>query len=247
MRRVVISAVLVAFAAGCSSSGDVMLNGTVWTASEVNGRVVDGAEVTAIFDDGRMSGTSGCNRYGADYETSGSDFALTGPIMSTLMACEEPVMDLEQRYLRALESVSRLAQDNSTLNLMDEDSETLVSFTAVSQELAHTSWEIMSYADTSGSVSTLPGTETSVSFDAQALTANAGCNTMSAEYEAAEGELTVSDVAATEMFCDEPPGVMDQEQGVADALRAAQKYRIEGRTLTIWDEDGRLVLDLARN
>lgn len=246
MRRFVAAAILAVLAAGCSSVEDDMVDGTVWTASQVADQDVGDAEVTAIFEDGRMGGRSGCNLYGAGYEVSGTRFALTEPIMSTLMACDEGTMDLEQRYLRALESATGFAMTESSLELTSEDGQVLVSFSAVSQDLAHTSWEIVSYLNGPGRVSVMSDTDASVSFDGSQLRASAGCNTLDGPYEAERGALAVGELTTTDMECTEPAGVMEQESAVAEALRAAARYRVEGRTLTIWNESGTIVIELSR-
>lgn len=246
MRRFVAAAILAVLLAGCRSVEDDMVDGTVWTASQVAGQDVGDAEVTAIFEDGRMGGRSGCNLYGAGYEISGTRFALTEPIMSTLMACDEGTMDLEQRYLRALESATGFAMTESSLELTSEDGQILVAFSAVSQELTQTSWEIVSYLDDPGRVSVLPDTQSSVSFDGSRLWASAGCNTVDGVYEAERGSLAVGELTTTDIECMEPVGVMEQESAVAEALRAAARYRVEGRTMTIWNESGTIVLELSR-
>jgi heat shock protein HslJ len=65
--------------------------------------------VTLSFNPGQFSGRSGCNSYFAGVTTGGSPGELkVGPAGSTQMACPEPVMEVESRYLRQLRAVSRL-------------------------------------------------------------------------------------------------------------------------------------------
>jgi len=78
------------------------------------------ARVTMIFSDsGRFSGSGGCNRYFGVFTLAEGKLG-TGPIGSTMMACEQAAMDLEHRYLGALENVTRITRDDDLLHLLDE-------------------------------------------------------------------------------------------------------------------------------
>jgi heat shock protein HslJ len=61
------------------------------------------APITATFgSDGRMTGSSGCNKYSADYQVSGPALTIKTPEAATHMLCETLVMIQEQRYLSLL-------------------------------------------------------------------------------------------------------------------------------------------------
>ncbi|MEZ4518136.1 MAG: serine hydrolase [Chloroflexota bacterium] len=87
------------------------LNGTSWQLVGFNGLVEPvpaDTVITAQFADGQISGSAGCNTYSATI--SGVEDMPTGmtvgPIATTQMACPEPDMQQEARYLAALESVT---------------------------------------------------------------------------------------------------------------------------------------------
>jgi len=48
------------------------------------------------------------------------------------------------------------------------------------------------------------------------------------------------------MACDDPPGVMEQETALLQALESAARVEITPDTLTILDADGRIAVDAAR-
>jgi heat shock protein HslJ len=59
--------------------------------------------VTVAYDAGRLSGTSGCNRYFAPAKDGSSPGALwVGPMGGTRMACPEPQSSVESRFLEQL-------------------------------------------------------------------------------------------------------------------------------------------------
>lgn len=69
--------------------------------------VIEGTEITAVFDQaaGTVSGSAGCNTYSGPMNTAAGAFAL-GPFATTLMACEQSIMDQEAAYLSALEAAT---------------------------------------------------------------------------------------------------------------------------------------------
>lgn len=62
-------------------------------------------EITLVLEDGRISGSSGCNRYFAAVEEPEPTSLTLGAIGTTRMACPTEVMELEARYLTALKDV----------------------------------------------------------------------------------------------------------------------------------------------
>jgi heat shock protein HslJ len=79
--------------------------------------------VSAEFDeDGRLSGSDGCNRYTTTYEVEGDSISIAPEIATTLMACEEPALaSLSQQYFAALTAATTWAIDASgSLELRDD-------------------------------------------------------------------------------------------------------------------------------
>jgi len=64
--------------------------------------------ITLEFDSGRIAGQSGCNRYMGAAQAGGMPGELSfGQTAGTMMACPEPLMQLERTYLGALGQVAR--------------------------------------------------------------------------------------------------------------------------------------------
>jgi heat shock protein HslJ len=83
-----------------------------------NQPVPEGAEVTLVFSDGRITGKSACNRYSAGIEEgdNAGDIKI-GQSMSTMMACPEELMKVEHEYLDALSNVSSFSFHAGSLAL----------------------------------------------------------------------------------------------------------------------------------
>ena len=99
---------------GCGGEPVDLLTGAEWVVEDVADLgIVDNARVTLEFlPDGRVAGSGGCNRYNAGFTLTGE--ALTfGPAASTMMACPEALMNLEQRFHATLAAVDRFGFDET--------------------------------------------------------------------------------------------------------------------------------------
>ncbi|NVK11291.1 MAG: META domain-containing protein [Gammaproteobacteria bacterium] len=74
-----------------------------WRVTHINGTAVSSAfQPTVNFSDrGALTGSSGCNRYRAPYETSSSQFNI-GPAISTKMACPGDAQHVEYSFFSTL-------------------------------------------------------------------------------------------------------------------------------------------------
>ena len=63
-----------------------------------------------------VSGTGGCNTFSGTYTTDGDTISF-GPLASTMMACEPPIMEQETVYFAALDGATTYAVDGDTLTI----------------------------------------------------------------------------------------------------------------------------------
>lgn len=98
---------------------DAALEGTLWVLETlIAGETAStpAAEATIEFAvDGGVSGTTGCNSYFGSYDTA-TGFSAIG---STKMACEEPIMDQETRFLAVLADHATVTIEGSRLTITD--------------------------------------------------------------------------------------------------------------------------------
>lgn len=109
-------------AASSASTTQASLDGTEWRFVEVNGTAVPGdVNATLRLQGNRASGRSGCNAYGASFETGADGSAKFGQAMSTRMACLKPAgaMEVERGVLGALQHTARIERHASSLTLLD--------------------------------------------------------------------------------------------------------------------------------
>jgi heat shock protein HslJ len=118
---------------------------------------------------------------------------------------------------------------------------------AAQSSLQGTPWLALFCADSSGRLLPVPfGVEITATFQAGRVTGSAGCNQYMAGYQLAQdtaGIMRISQVASTQRFCADPPGVMEQETAYLQALQRVGRYAVvNDRLLLRTLEGGALVL-----
>jgi heat shock protein HslJ len=91
---------------GTVSLDDLM--GSSWVLERLNFDQPSLADsgITAVFADGQVTGSAGCNNYSTSLSSDGGQALTVGPIISTRMACPEPEMTREMAYLTALQNAT---------------------------------------------------------------------------------------------------------------------------------------------
>jgi len=232
---------------GAQGASARTLEGTSWILTTLNGaEPLPDTTITASFEAGaNLTGTDGCNRYGARYQVNGDQITIT-PGMSTMMACPEPIMKQATDYMAALESATNYQIQDDTLQLLDADGNAVVTFVAQPSTLAGTSWTVIGYNNGKEAVvSVIIGTElTAVFGEDGTVSGSAGCNDYNAPYEVDDdGNISIGPAATTRKMCSEPEGVMEQESQYLAALGTAATYRMEADRLELRTAEGALAAD----
>jgi heat shock protein HslJ len=89
--------------------------------------------VTADFQATQVSGMAGCNNYNGSYQSSGNSLEF-GEIARTRQFCSTPlgIMEQENAYLQALQSVAEFDISGNTLEMSDDRGDVLLVFTRAS-------------------------------------------------------------------------------------------------------------------
>ena len=78
---------------------------------------VEDSEAGLTFnEDGSVSGSTGCNGAGSEYTVDGDQIEFA-PFVSTLMACEDPIMEQESTFHQVLNGTATYEIDGDTLTL----------------------------------------------------------------------------------------------------------------------------------
>lgn len=97
--------------------------------------VVTGTTVTSKFgEDGRVSGSTGCNTYSGTYDVRGDTISF-GRLISTRRAClDQNANEQERRFLAALETANRFRLSSNRLTIFSDRGRTVLNFVSDSSE-----------------------------------------------------------------------------------------------------------------
>ena len=248
----------VLLAAGCTGQApEPRLDGTGWTLTGYvhNGtpaQALIGTTVTLDFgNDGRITGSAGCNRYFASYDTKGTAITI-GQAGSTEMYCITPgVMEQESAYLTLLGKATTITVQSDRLALADTKGTTILMFAKtvppVQEPFVGTNWTLASFHIADAVSSVMAGTTiTAVFGDDGQVSGSAGCNRYFAQYTMTGTLLSIGPAGSTKMHCG-TPGVMQQESTYLALVNQVKTFTIEGDRLTLADTKGATILSFAKS
>lgn len=237
-------------ARGADASSDSLIGTWKLTAhgsASASTPAVEGVDAGLTFnEDGTVSGTSGCNGLGGDYTVQGDQITF-GEFVSTLMACDEPIMQQEESTHKVMTGTATYQIEGDTLTITKDDN--LLKFTRGSfgsQEPSETvsltgAWKLTSYGAGDVISSALADVEANLTFNEDGtITGTSGCNEFGGKYTAEGDQITFNEIVSTLMLCDTP--LMGQEEAMYQVLTEKATYQIEGHTLTITNNDKSLIL-----
>jgi heat shock protein HslJ len=223
------------------------LDGTAWVLTSLAGHDVNGPAATGRFENGRMQGTDGCNRYSSIYTTKGSSIRIGPAGATTQMACPPEVMKQAEAFAASLAGAKTFRVGAGQLQLIGVDGAILSTFAAQSQSLAGSSWRATGINNGKGGVaSPVADSRVTLSFASDGkVSGSGGCNNFTSTWKAAGNSLAFTPAAATRRMCD-APGVMAQEQAFFKALESVATTRMEGDGLEMRTAQGALAVALVR-
>jgi heat shock protein HslJ len=201
------------------------LAGTRWQLVEMNGAVEP--FVTLAFDDqGRVSGSGGCNRYGGGYSIDGETIRFTD-LFSTMMAC--PHLQVEQAFFAALGSASTFELGDDSLIIRYGAGDALVF--APAPVLEGSMWQL---AAIDGAPAADGALVTLLFAEDGSLGGDSGCNRYRSSYsaDADAGTLAIEPVLSTRRACLSEE-LSAQEAALLTGLEAADRYSLRPDRLLI--------------
>ena len=193
------------------------------------------------FQDGRVTGSAGCNRLMGDYELKEEGIRFQAPMASTMMACPEPLMSQEQAVHAALASVVSYRREADSLDLLDPAGEVALRLAVLEPvALVGPVWQLEAYNNGKQAiVSLLAGTQITLELrDNGTLGGSDGCNRYMSGFTLVGDTLTFGPIATTRMACRGPQGAAEQAAAYAAALGTVTGYRIEGEELVLLNREG---------
>jgi heat shock protein HslJ len=201
---------------------------------------------SAIFADGVMAGSTGCNRYHAPYRVAANALEL-GAAAMTMMACGPAQTAVERAFTEALDGVATFALAGDTLELADAAGRASLRFNAARvPSLTGMRWTATAINNgRGGMVSLLDGTEVDATLDDEGrIAGSGGCNRYSGIYAVEGAGISIGPVASTLRACLAPEGVGEQEAWFFAALGRVARWSIAEGRLQLRSADGALQVEL---
>ena len=247
----------------------VDLEGTEWRLL-IEADAMEGVRAaTLVFlDDQLATGVTACRSYVATYIASEGalDFTGTGMVGSphSWQSCAESAWTLEGEFTDFLTWAREYSVHEEAgsvrLRIRSSRGKTLT-FKPLPQTIegiADTEWSLTSFAELKQvglgmwslhTTDVVQGTEVTISFEENALSGSAGCNSYtvlaSVDYETAM--IDVQTYVHTELFCEGPDGLMEQEKRYLDLVHRVTRYGIYGDGLFLQTDDDVFLLFQARD
>lgn len=224
------------------------LDGSAWVLAALPGHTVDArTPATLSFEQGRASGSDGCNRFSAPYTATATSITVSERGIGTQMVCASDVMQRAQAFMAALGGVKSWRVADGKLQLLDASGTVVATLAPQSTALAGTSWNVDGINNGRDAVVSLAaGTRVTLQFGADGrVSGSAGCNSYTATYEADGRRIRIGPAAATRRMC-AGAGMMEQEHAFLRALEAATTVRIEGNRMELRDDKGALQVGATR-
>lgn len=208
--------------------------------------VIEGTSVHIAFAEGQSAGEGGCNRFFGPYETSGGGDLSFGELGTTMMACLDAVMEQEQVFLAALDSVDSYSIAGDVLE-MRSAGEVILLFAAMPTRLAGTEWRLTGLNnDKQAVVTVVADTEVTATFTEDGTMAgSSGCNTYRATWSSDGNRIELGPAMGTKKMCI-GDGVMEQEARYLEVLGLVTNYRIDGNHLEMFNDEGARQLQFVR-
>ncbi len=205
-----------------------------WTLSQLDGEAVPAdPPITATFaSTGELTGSGGCNSYGATWNSDDGVQLTITELFSTFAACSDEVDARESRYFALLQAAETWSLEGSAVAVTTGDGETLVfgGDTETPDALALVGDWTLATVDGEAPPS---GMSVTLSIGADGTLTGQACNVYNAGYTATEtGDLTVDPVIATRMSCGDDQDAF--EFAYLDGLQGATGWGTQIGRLTIF-------------
>jgi len=240
MRALVV--VIAILAGGCSAAADPPPVDPSGTWELVAGRIgeravpiVEGYPITIIVDARRISGTAGCNGYGADVRAHGESIAVDELTLTAALCDIRGVMEAESAYVGALQRISAVGIDGGALVLSGPDTELRFERLpdAPADLIANTAWvlESLFVGDVAGPPLGEPAT---LRLDEDGTFAGStGCRSFSGTWVVEGNQISASSMAMDDANC--PAGLTAQDSHVVEVIGDGFVPSIDGGLLTLTD------------
>lgn len=211
---------------------------------KINGKKVDNQSVYFTLNDNKMSGKSGCNRFSASYKLAGHKIEFT-PGMGTLMACDEESMQLEEQFLKALESRNfDIETAGSVVKFKKPNSKEVVMEFSIPSEndiwsfIDGKKWKLIMLENVGQDYG-----KTFIQFNAadKKVNGNSGCNNFFGTYSTKANTINFKSLGSTRMACSDQKTSKTENKIVKYLSGTTVNFDVADQTLNFYNKN-RLIM-----
>ena len=126
MKKIVYVLLAVFVLAACSSGNNSASVAGTWKLVSYNQiPAVAGVDTSIEFKDGKVNGNVGCNGFGGEYSVNGNSITFD-KMISTMMACTDPIGTQESVTLAALNQTAAFAINGNALTITSTDGKSVI-------------------------------------------------------------------------------------------------------------------------
>jgi len=152
--------------------------------------------------------------------------------------------DIDLVMVDAFTAEDLASQTLGKLQLLNKRGNVLLTYKPFADKpLQGTEWMLTTYVDADGNqVPALTGVTVNAQISNAIIQGSAGCNSYSADLQINQSSISITPPVTTRKACEEPAGVMEQENQFLINLTQTKSYTIEGDTLVFMDDQGNPLL-----
>jgi len=200
---------------------------------------------TLNIDEQKITGKGGCNNFFGKFKLDGDKITMS-KIGATRMYCQE-ASKFETKYLQALEKVTSYSKKQNRLHLTWHGGELIFSsnpLETVGNEqgtVMDIKWQLKSIS-MKGATSDVRKTKPGISLLVRKnkISGNGGCNSYFGQLRMEGNRFTVSDMGATEMYCED---TSELEMRYFQLLEKVTTFQLVKNQLILAFPQGELVFD----
>jgi len=221
------------------------LDGKTFVATDVTGShtLAPGSTISLTFTDGRISAKGGCNNMSGTYSTTGAVLTV-GPLVSTMMACEQALMDQDTWLNTFLSSSPTWTYQDGVLTLTNgTDTMTMSAPVVGAAALDATGWKLVGLISKTAQANSVSAVDPSLTawirFSGGQVAFNTSCNSGTGPADVGETTIVYDVLAVTQRACTDPSG--STEQVMLSVLQGETPYSLtddpSGALLVIMSAD----------
>ena len=234
MKKLILVVLAAVFLVACSGVGKKSSSlEVVGKTYELEGTVA-GSSIDITFEEDQLSGSAGVNRYFAPYLITGDKLSVS-IVGTTRRMGPENLMTQEAEFVKMLENAKSIKVEGDKLVIATKDG----------KEMIFTEKEVTFEEAVKGKTFTLVGSledhPITIEFVEGRLAGSAGINGYSTSYEVDGEEIMIKPQIISTMMAG-PEEAMNQESAYLMDLSKAEKVNMDGDSLLITLEDGKVLI-----